>query len=326
MGCDARIVLLARDRSGAVAAARAAFDRIAEVDAALSDWRVDSEIERLGAELDRSPLPFAVATSPVLTAALRCSMCVRASTSGRFDPALGALTRLWRRHAREGSVPSADEFERARSASGAEHIEVHEGRLVIRVHGLRFDFGGIGKGMAADLALDELRRRNHGTALVQIAGDAAIGDAPPGRAGWRVRIAASGRLVELAPGSGISSSGDREQWIEVDGERRSHILEPSTGVGSRGAPGVTVIVSPRERRSACDACGAAALADALATAATLMNDAERDALVASLPGIEVIVTPSPRAPESPPDPAGATRTTDPPGVACRARATWPDPR
>lgn len=300
MGCEARIVLYAASASNAADAARAAFDRIAAVDAALSDWRPDSESEQVAAKFDSDPGPDFVEIGETLATALRCALCVHRLTAGRFDPTLGSVTRLWRRQVAGGAAPSAAEIEHARRTTGARWIELDGRRLAIRRRGLRFDFGGIGKGLAAEEARRELGRRGCPRALVQIAGDGSIGRAPPGRGGWRVRVESTGEIVELGEGSAISSSGDAEQWVEVDGVRRSHIIDPRSGVGVSGAPAVTVIVTGTH---ACPECDAGALADGIATGATLLPRREIEAMTAALPGVRVILTPPTVGQESPPGPA-----------------------
>ena len=65
----------------------------------------------------------------------------------------------------------------------------------------------------------------------------------------------------------IATSGDLWQYVMIDGERRSHILDPTTGVGVLGPVAATVI--------APSATGA----DALATAACILDWPEVNKLV-----------------------------------------------
>ncbi len=299
MGCEARIVLYSSSPRHAAAAARAAFDRIAEVDAALSDWRRDSESERLAAAADERPLPASFEASDLFVEALRCALCIQALSEGRFDPTLGAVTRLWREHRGRGTAPSAAELDGALAASGADGVALADRRVTFHRRGLRFDFGGVGKGFAADEAVQVLARSGAPSSLVAIAGDIAVGEAPPGRSGWRLGIASRPEVIDLPPGAGASTSGDSEQWYEVEGERTSHIVDPRSGVGVRHAPQVTVIV---EEAGPCPSCGAAATADALATAVSACDAADQARFIARLRGVEVILTPLKDAPESPPDP------------------------
>jgi thiamine biosynthesis lipoprotein len=82
-----------------------------------------------------------------------------------------------------------------------------------------------------------LQARGFRRSLVAASGDLAAGDPPPGKAGWRVGITDIdvrnddvGRTV-LLHNAGISTSGDTEQFVEIDGKRYSHIVDPHTGLG-----------------------------------------------------------------------------------------------
>jgi thiamine biosynthesis lipoprotein len=106
------------------------------------------------------------------------------------------------------------------------------------------DLGGIAKGYVADKALMVLRKRGVGSALVDAGGDLALGDPPPGRKGWRIEIGGLKHrdlpVLELAR-CAIATSGDVEQFVEIDGQRYSHLIDPGTGVGLTTRIQVTVV-------------------------------------------------------------------------------------
>ena len=75
------------------------------------------------------------------------------------------------------------------------------------------------------------------TTGVTNSGDITVGDAPPGAKGWTVGIAplenpekTPSRYLILA-NQAVSTSGDAEQYVEIDGKRYSHIVDPRTGFG-----------------------------------------------------------------------------------------------
>ncbi len=78
-------------------------------------------------------------------------------------------------------------------------------------------------------------------------GDIAVSGSPPGSAGWTVGIASlnnpGGRPARylLLHHAAASTSGDTEQYVEIDGKRYSHIVDPHTGVGLVGRMSVTVV-------------------------------------------------------------------------------------
>src|SRR5207237_4431750 len=95
--------------------------------------------------------------------------------------------------------------------------------------------------------LEVLRRHGLTRALVAAGGDIAAGDAPPGAAGWKVGIAplkdpqGPPRYRLLLKNRAVSTAGDSNQHVDIDGKRYSHIVDPKTGLGLVGPRSVTVV-------------------------------------------------------------------------------------
>ena len=240
MGVEATVSIVASDEARGIEGGRIAFARLAELEQVMSDYRPDSELMRLCATHD-----VAVQVSPDLFEVLDRAEEARRLSDGLFDTSVGPLTLLWREARKRGEFPSAAAIAEARARSGGDAIELDRAArtVTLRRAGMRLDLGGIGKGFAAAKAIEDLRSRGHPCALVAIAGDIAAGDAPPGKAGWSVDIEqpdGSRERIELVRAS-VSTSGDREQFIERDGVRYSHLLDPRTGIGSTTQRQVTVV-------------------------------------------------------------------------------------
>jgi thiamine biosynthesis lipoprotein len=171
---------------------------------------------------------------------VRAQEIARAS-GGAFDVTVGPLTRLWREARRAGRLPLTAALDDAREITGFSLLQLdpHRRTLWFQKSGMSLDLGGIGKGYAADAALAELAERGITRALVDLGGDLSLGDAPPGRAGWRVQVGGEGPL--LLARRGVATSGDLEQFVEIEGVRYSHILDPRTGIGLTDRGRVTVI-------------------------------------------------------------------------------------
>lgn len=280
MGTTFRVVLFAPDSATAADGAAAAFAMIAGLDRRLSDYDPSSELSRLG---DVAGADEGTEVSPALLDILSRAREWSERTDGAFDVTVGPLTRLWRWSARRGELPDPERLARARAAVGWRHLRLDERAGTVRLTrpGMALDLGGIAKGYAADAALAELARRGLRSALVDAGGDMAVGEAPPGEAGWRVAVepggeadAAAGTLV--VAGIGIATSGDRFRYFEVDGVRYSHVVDPRTGLGVTRPVAVTVIARD------------AATADVLASALSVLDEAAGRALVASVPRARVV--------------------------------------
>ena len=246
MGAPFRIVLYAPEAAKAQAAARAAFQRISQLNDIMSDYDTDSELSRLSRTAgSRRAVPL----SPDLWTVLAKAQEISARSEGSFDVTVGPYVSLWRKARREKQLPRADLLAAARKAVGWQKLRLDPTTrsATLLAADMRLDLGGIAKGYALDEALRTLRKEGIHRALVTGGGDMSAGDPPPGKRGWRIEVAPldvtnapPARFVSLAR-CGLATSGDLFQRLEIDGRRYSHVVDPRTGVGLTDHSQVTVI-------------------------------------------------------------------------------------
>jgi thiamine biosynthesis lipoprotein len=244
MGTLVRITIYSHD----AAPIRAAFSRIAQLDEELSDYKPQSELNRL-CRTHGEPVKVSEDLFRVLEASLKLS----ALTDGAFDVTVGPVTHLWR----VGKI--ADRETLARVGWRNVVLDKKHRTVCLKIAGMQLDLGAIAKGYAADEALRTLRGLGVRRALIAVSGDIASGDAPPGTRGWRVGLEPAGGEIFLK-NAAVSTSGDTEQFREIGGVRYSHIIDPRTGLGLRSAIAVTVVA-----RRGLDA-------DPIATAVSVMGE------------------------------------------------------
>lgn len=282
MGTEFRIVLFASDPSAAQKAALAAFNRVEELENIMSDYREDSEVMLLC----RAPAGTPRVVTPELFHVLETALRISRLSGGAFDVTIGPVSRLWREARKNKRPPSAQEIASARRFVGYTNITLEpDARAVsLKLEGMRIDLGGIGKGYAADEALEVLNSRGFTAALVQAGGEVVAGKSPPGKPGWRIAIREPDSADPSAPGElvlhdrGVSTSGDAFQYLEIDGARYSHIIDPANGTGLKGSPVVTVVARD------------GVTADALATALDVMPAPDGLRLVESIEGASALIT------------------------------------
>lgn len=245
MGTLVRITIYSKDAS----AMQAAFRRIAELDDELSDYKPESELNRLCRTHDR-----VVQVSKDLFRVLEASQKLSRLTGGAFDVTIGPVTHLWRL----GKTPDAPTMARV----GWRNLVLDKKHRTaeLKLAGMQLDLGAIAKGYAADEALRILQELGVKKALIAVSGDIAAGEAPPGTKGWRVGLEPAGGEILLRNGA-VSTSGDTEQFRRIDGVRYSHIIDPKTGLGLTSPIAVTVVA----RRGL--------EADPIATAVSVMGEA-----------------------------------------------------
>jgi thiamine biosynthesis lipoprotein len=287
MGTDVMIRVWAPSGEVAERGFEAAYARVRTLEKVMSDYDAESEISRL---VQQAPMQSPVPISADLWQVLQRSEKISRASNGAFDVSIGALSRLWRRARRQKQLPSTERTEQAIRSVGYQAVVLGQDTATIQLKrsGVRLDLGGIGKGFAADAALAELKRLGLQIALVDAGGDLAIGARPPGKKGWRIGVAplkADGppsQFLQLS-NCGIATSGDAWQFVEIDGRRYSHILDPRTGIGLTTRSSVTVIAAD------------ATAADGLASAVSVLGPEKGLALIARFKGASALVVQASKA-------------------------------
>lgn len=282
MGMQARIVLYAPSEQQAREAARLAFARIAELNDIFSDYQPDSELIRLCSRAGEGP----VKVSPELFAVLEMAQRISEHSAGAFDVTAGPYVRLWREARREGRIPSLRSLREARPKVGWRlmRLDAERQTVELKAPGMLLDLGGIAKGRALDEALRVLREQGLGHALVEMGGDIALGERPPGAEGWRLEVAGGAgceELPRLLSNCGVSSSGDTEQYVEYMGRRYSHVVDPRTSMALSSRTLVTVVARNAE------------LSDALSTALGVLGEEDADRLLPHYPQVQACIRKAP---------------------------------
>ncbi len=247
MGTLFRIVMFAPDEKTADTGAEAAFRRIIALEDIMTDYDPKSELMQLCHKPAGVPHPI----SAELYRILERSQKLARETDGAFDVTVGPMIQLWRKARKSHVLPAPEEVARASQAVGYKKLKLdpRTQTATLMATNMQLDLGGIAKGLAADEALKTLRSLGINRAMVAASGDIALGDPPPGKAGWAIGIASIDHPTQglteevLLHNAGISTSGDTEQYVEIMGKRYSHIVNPKTGVGLTDRIGVTIIAS-----------------------------------------------------------------------------------
>jgi thiamine biosynthesis lipoprotein len=248
-------VMLSSDDARDMAAARAALDEADDLEALLTVFRESSVVS----DLNRRGARENVTVGPDLFALLARSAELHKRTGGAFDVTSTPLSRAWGFLQREGRVPTDQEIADAGALVGMSQVRLDAAARSVRFarEGVELNFGAIGKGFALDRMGELLRRRGARRALLSAGYSSVLALGGKGR-GWPVDLRprlASRRVGRLWLKNGaVGTSGAGEQFIEIDGRRYGHVIDPRTGQPADGVLGASVIT------------GDAADADALSTA------------------------------------------------------------
>jgi thiamine biosynthesis lipoprotein len=252
MACRFEITL-SDEHAARVPAALAALAEADRLEAALTIFRPTSEVMRLNAAAHAAD---AIVSDELFALLDRCR-ALHAETGGAFDVTSLPLSRAWGFLARRPARPSDDVLAEARRAVGMERVALDPGRRAVRFlgPGMAVNFGSIGKGYAVQRIAGALTALGAGDALVS-AGGSSI--AAVGSRRWPVDVVAraAGRTIARVGlrRAALGTSGAGEQFVDVDGVCRAHVIDPRTGWPVAGVLSASVVTDD------------AADADALATA------------------------------------------------------------
>ena len=227
-------------------------------------WRLDtSEVYRINTYAGSGEgCPLSQDMAELLGRCLELSE----ASGGALDITLGRLVRLWdidrwaAAPAQEGfRVPSPEETAGALEFCGSSKISLvrrtAEGSsgetqdVLFLPEGMQLDLGAVGKGAALSEIEELLEERTEVTgAVVSLGGSILTYGSKPDNSPWRVGIvdpfdtSASVGVLTLEGQWFISTSGDYERYVEQDGVRYHHILDPATGCPAEsGVRGVSIL-------------------------------------------------------------------------------------
>jgi len=291
MGVTVSIQVYADDELLANQAADAAYARFKQLDRVMSDYDPDSELMRLCAA---SGPGRPVAVSNDLLHVLERSQALAQQSHGAFDVTVGPIVNLWRIARRRKEPPTPDRLREALDKVGHQKLRIDAGARTVELlqTGMRIDLGGIAVGYAVDQAMQIFREQGLSRVLIDAAGDIAVGDPPPGRTAWRIEVEPLGEtkqpveplgetqqppLVLELKNCAVTTSGDASKYVEFNGVRYSHIVDPQTGYGLTRRTSATVIAPD------------CITADSLATTLNVLGPERAVRFVANMPGVETSI-------------------------------------
>ena len=214
--------------------AAAAEQELARIDELLSNYRADSTLEQFNSAQSTEPREL----PSELVALLELAKRIHGASDGCFDPTVRPLVRAWGFDGDSPSVPTSDAIDTARAVVGLDKLEIvdatHARKTVAR---LEIDMASIGQGYSAG-RLGELLERSGSTAyLAEIGGEVVARGSKPDGSAWRIGIEnpvagfGSGPALRMPPAArtAVITSGSYRHYLEADGRRFGHIIDPRSG-------------------------------------------------------------------------------------------------
>ena len=263
MGSPLNIIFYAQDSVIANKQAKACFRLVDSLNHIFSNYDSSSELTRIN---NNAGIAKNTA-SPLMWELLMKSKEAYIESNGAYNIAMGPLTQLWRLARRSKKFPTQLQIKKTLLLCDFNKIQLNnqEHSIYLSAKGMQLDFGGIGKGYIAQNVVDFLNTQGIPESLVDAGGDIVLGNAPWDKKGWTVGVNQPEKADDLLPEKlqlhnlSVATSGDVYQFIEHNGKKYSHIIDPATGYGVTSLRNVTVIAND------------GALADWLATACSILS-------------------------------------------------------
>lgn len=210
-------------------------------------------------------------------------------TNGAFNPAVYPIVKAWGFIDRSYRVPDEKELEELLKYIDFSLVNIsafpgEESYMVKTQYGMQISFAAIGKGYAADLAIEAMRSKGVKSAIVSLGGNIkTLGRKPDGSL-WTIAIqdpdSGDGFVgyLKTADKAVVTSGGYNRFFVAQNGKKYSHIINPSNGMpADSGLSSVTVV------------CDNAAKADALSTALYVMGETKALKLYRECKDFELIL-------------------------------------
>ncbi|MBS5939832.1 FAD:protein FMN transferase [Clostridium sartagoforme] len=156
---------------------------------------------------------------------------------GLFDISIGPIVKLWNIGLPEARVPSLEEIQAKLPLVNYQDVELNNSdkTVYLKNQGMMLDLGGIAKGYTADVISNILTNEGVESAIINLGGNVFTHGKKVDGSDWKIGIqdpfSERGGIIGTLTTSNKSvvTSGIYERYIEEDGVRYHHILNPSTG-------------------------------------------------------------------------------------------------
>ena len=280
MGSRFDITVVAKDSTDANQYTDLALNEISRIEKLISSWDSKSQTSEINRNSGLKP----VIVDKELFGLIERAIGISKLTDGAFDISYASMDKIWKFDGSMTEMPSKESINKSVSAVGFKNIilDKENSTVFLKFTGMKIGFGAIGKGYAADKAKALLIQNGVESGIINASGDMNTWGKQPNGQEWKVAITnpldknKTFALLSIIDGA-VVTSGNYEKYVNFNGKRYTHIIDPRTGYPSAGIISVTVFAPKAE------------LADALATSVFVMGKNVGLNRINQLPKIECII-------------------------------------
>ena len=284
MGVTFSFTAVHGDESVLVTALDKGIKEVIRVEKLISSWDENSQTSSINKSAGIKP----VVVDDELYSLIERSIKISKLTNGYFDISFGSIDKIWN-FTEEGTIdiPSDSAINKSLTKIGYDKIvlDAKARSVYLPKEGMKIGFGGIGKGYVANRVMLLMKSLGIESGVINAGGDLISWGSKPNRKPWKIGIPNPKKKTEMLSWLDITdmavvTSGNYEKFVDINGERYCHIINPKTGWPVKGIASVTII------------CSDAELADALATSVFVLGKADGMKLINHLNGVECFIVDS----------------------------------
>ena len=243
MGCVFDITVVAANEPEGNRYIDMAAVEVTRIEKLISEWDSTTQISKVNKFAGIKPIKVDKEVFDLIVRSIKISEL----TDGAFDISWAGMNQIWKFDGSMKRLPTQEEVAAAVSTVGYKNIILNkeEQTVFLKLKGMRLGFGGIGKGYSADKSAALLKSMGVTAGLISASGDiTAWGKQPDGKP-WVVGITNpfnKEKVFSWFPfeGGSIGTSGNYENFVEFNGVRYTHIIDPRTGWPVHGISSVTL--------------------------------------------------------------------------------------
>ena len=244
MGSRFDITIVAADSAKAEKHINEVISEMSRIEDLISDWKESSQIS----EVNRNAGIKSVKVDREVFELTKRALYFSKITDGAFDISYAAMDRIWKFDGSMKQMPTPDEIKKSVAKVGYQNIELDSlnSTIFLKLSGMKIGFGSTGKGYAADKGRELMENKGIKAGIVNASGDMTTWGVKPNGKAWNVGITNPFdeekylAIISLKR-EAVTTSGSYEKYVEFNGKRYAHIINPVTGYPATGLISVTVI-------------------------------------------------------------------------------------
>lgn len=237
MGSRFDITIEAKDSLSSEKYIDESIAEIERIENLISEWRPQTQISEVNRNAGIKPVKVDKEVIRLTQSGIYFSKL----TNGAFDISIVAMDKIWKFDGSMTSMPSPEAIKKSVEKVGYQNIEIDTvaSTIFLKKPGMKIGFGSIGKGYAADKTRELMETKGVKAGIINASGDLTTWGKQFNGKYWTVGITnpfkndAYTEVLKLKRFA-VTTSGNYEKFVEFDGKRYAHIINPKTGMPSTG--------------------------------------------------------------------------------------------